>query len=98
MCDDRPIITVQNIVCIGLEMFKTRTSSQVVHQLKKRILEQRPQQGIEETELLLRLAQQTVPETILHFRESRVQRRSLFAILFSCCRPKASQVESRTTV
>lgn len=91
-------ITLENIIVTGLELSKTQTINDVVKTLKRNILSQRSGSA-EDTEVLLQIAQLTVPQTIRVVRNRlsrevmQSQPTNIFELLCRCCRrPSAGKV------
>lgn len=92
----RQPITLDNIVPAAFELSSTMNISTIVRTLKNRILHQRNHsQPNDETEILLRVAQQTVPATLNAMKRSR---RTVWQLLSSCCRSRQTEQNPPATV
>ena len=85
----RQRLTLDNIMPAAFELSETMSVSAIVTTLKSRILHQRNHsQPNDETEILLRVAQQTVPAALNIMKRSR---RTFWQMVSSCCRSKRTE-------
>lgn len=92
----RQQITLDNIVSAAFELSATMNTSSIVSTLQSRILHQRNHsQPNDETEILLRVAQRTVPAALDAMKRSR---RTIWQILSSCCRSRQIEQNPPATV